>query len=114
MAEVDHLEAVEVGDAGLVPTGTATTSAAEVAAPVGGVPGELVRVTLWGPRTGASSPHLRAVDALYRHGADSAAVLLGVDGVLDGERRRARFVAGNRGVPAMTVAVVHQVETPIR
>jgi PII-like signaling protein len=32
-------------------------------------------------------------------------VLLGVDGVLDGERRRARFVAANRGVPAMTVAV---------
>ena len=32
-------------------------------------------------------------------------MLLGVDGVLDGERRRARFVASNRGVPAMTVAV---------
>jgi PII-like signaling protein len=32
-------------------------------------------------------------------------VLLGVDGVLDGERRRARFVASNRGVPAMTVAI---------
>jgi PII-like signaling protein len=32
-------------------------------------------------------------------------VLLGVDGVLGGERRRARFVAGNQGVPAMTIAV---------
>lgn len=32
-------------------------------------------------------------------------VLLGVDGVLEGERRRARFVAANRGVPALTVAV---------
>jgi PII-like signaling protein len=67
--------------------------------------GDLVRATLWGPRTGAESPHLRAVDALYRHGAEAATVLLGVDGVLDGERRRARFVAGNTGVPAMTVAV---------
>jgi PII-like signaling protein len=46
-----------------------------------------------------------AVDALHRHGADAATVLLGVDGVLDGERRRARFVAANRGVPAVTVAV---------
>jgi PII-like signaling protein len=42
---------------------------------------------------------------MYRHGADCATVLLGVDGVLDGERRRARFVAANRGVPALTVAV---------
>ncbi len=32
-------------------------------------------------------------------------VLPGVDGVLGGERRRARFVAGNRGVPALTVGV---------
>ena len=40
-----------------------------------------------------------------RHGAESATVLLGVDGILEGERRRARFVAGNRGVPAMTVGV---------
>jgi PII-like signaling protein len=64
-----------------------------------------VRVGIWGPRTGPTSPHLEAVAALRRHGADSATVLLGVDGVLDGERRRARFVAGNRGVPAVTVGV---------
>lgn len=89
----------------LTPTGSATASAAVVAEPVGGSPGELVRATIWGARSGPRSPHLRAVDALFRHGADSATVLLGVDGVLDGERRRARFVAANRGVPAMTVAV---------
>jgi PII-like signaling protein len=77
-----------------------------------GVPGdggvgdaERVKVTIWGPRTGPTSPHLEAVAALRRHGAESATVLLGVDGVLDGERRRARFVAGNRGVPAVTVGV---------
>jgi PII-like signaling protein len=64
-----------------------------------------VKVTVWGPRTGPTSPHLEAVAALRRHGADSATVLLGVDGVLDGERRRARFVAANRGVPAVTVGV---------
>jgi PII-like signaling protein len=66
---------------------------------------DLVKATVWGPRTGATAPHLEAVAALKRHGAESATVLLGVDGVLEGERRRARFVAGNRGVPAMTVGV---------
>jgi PII-like signaling protein len=64
-----------------------------------------VRVTVWGPRTGPASPHLGAVAAFHRHGAEAATVLLGVDGVIEGERRRARFVAGNRGVPAMTVAI---------
>jgi PII-like signaling protein len=64
-----------------------------------------VKVTIWGPRTGPKSPHLEAVRALKRHGAESATVLLGVDGVLDGERRRARFVASNHGVPAITVGV---------
>jgi PII-like signaling protein len=64
-----------------------------------------VRVTIWGPRTGSRSPHMSAVDAFHRHGAKAAIVLLGVDGVLDGERRRARFVASNHEVPALTVAV---------
>ncbi len=93
-------------------TGTAATSAAEVAVPVVGGEGdgegdvaERVKVTVWGPRTGPGAPHLGAVAALRRHGADSATVLLGVDGVLEGERRRARFLAGNRGVPAVTVGV---------
>jgi PII-like signaling protein len=67
--------------------------------------GDVVKVTIWGPRSGPASPHLSAVAALHRHGAEAASVLLGVDGVLDGERQRARFVASNRGVPAMTVAV---------
>ncbi len=67
--------------------------------------GERVVATIWGPRTGPGSPHLDAVAALKRHGAESATVLLGVDGVLDGERRRARFLGANRGVPALTVGV---------
>ncbi|HVV89872.1 MAG TPA: DUF190 domain-containing protein [Solirubrobacterales bacterium] len=70
-----------------------------------GAPEDLVKVTVWGPRRGPASPHLEAVAALRRHGAESATVLMGVDGVVDGERRRARFVAGNQGVPAMTVGV---------
>ena len=58
-----------------------------------------------GRALGPAVPHLGAVAALHRCGAEAATVLLGVDGVLDGERRRARFVAANRGVPAITVAV---------
>jgi len=105
VGERERIEALAEEVAGLAPTGTPTTTAAGVGVPVGGSPEDVVRVTIWGPRTGGESPHLRAVDAMYRHGAESATVLLGVDGVLEGERRRARFIAGNRGVPAITVAV---------
>jgi PII-like signaling protein len=74
-------------------------------APRGEAADDQVRVTIWGPRTGPRSPHVGAVDAFHRHGAEAAMVFLGVDGVLDGERRRARFIAANHGVPALTVAV---------
>jgi PII-like signaling protein len=105
---IEEVEAVGGGavrEAGLGTIGTPTNTAAGVGMPMVGAPGDVVRATLWGPRSGASAPHVAAVDALHRHGAEAATVLIGVDGVLDGERRRARFVAGNRGVPAMTVAV---------
>lgn len=45
------------------------------------------------------------VDLLHRHGVEGATVLLGVDGTMHGERRRARFFDGNRDVPLMIVAV---------
>ena len=100
----EGLVVLEHVDARLTPsTGSATTSAAMAAEPVDAV-GEVVKATVWGPRSGPGSPHLAAVAAFHAHGADAATVLLGVDGVLDGERRRARVVAANRGVPAITVA----------
>jgi len=115
LSEDTPLLAVAVGDAeaveGLVDevrgmAGEGLIAVEDVDAPGGGGDGsELVKVTVWGPRTGPTSPHLGAVAALRRHGAESATVLLGVDGVLDGERRRARFIAGNRSVPALTVGV---------
>jgi PII-like signaling protein len=92
------LEGVEMVGAGDSARGLPGDSA-------GGEPGALVTATIWGPRSGSASPHLSAVAALHRHGAEAATVLLGVDGVLDGERRRARFVAANHGVPAITIAV---------
>jgi PII-like signaling protein len=100
------------GSGGVSTTGTATTSAAGVAASgadaeeaAGSAERDVVKVTIWGPRSGSESPHVGAVAALHRCGAEAATVLLGVDGVLCGERRRARFVGANRSVPATTVAV---------
>ena len=46
-----------------------------------------------------------AVDHLHRHGVAGATVLLGVDGTVDGRRRRARFFSRNRDVPLLVVAV---------
>jgi PII-like signaling protein len=48
----------------------------------------------------------RAIVALlHRHGVAGATALLGVDGTVDGARRRARLVGGNRDVPTMVVSV---------
>ena len=44
-------------------------------------------------------------DLLHRHGVAGATVLLGVDGTRHGERKRARFFAGNVDVPMMIIAV---------
>jgi PII-like signaling protein len=116
-------DAADAGAVGTQTTSTPTPNASEVGVPVvrgpedegegsGSRAGDtdagardVVRATIWGPRSGPTAPHLEAVAAFRRHGAEAATVLLGVDGVLDGERQRARFLAGNRGVPAMTVAV---------
>ena len=58
----------------------------------------------------ASAPAARpayaaVVDTLHRHGVAGATVLLGVDGTVRGERRRARFFAANAQVPLMVVAI---------
>jgi PII-like signaling protein len=45
------------------------------------------------------------VSELHACGLDGATVLLGVDGTVDGARRRARFLARNVDVPVMIVAV---------
>lgn len=44
------------------------------------------------------------VDRLHRAGMDAAVVLLGVDGTVGGERRRAGFFSRNADVPALVVA----------
>ena len=46
-----------------------------------------------------------AVDVLRRHGVAGATVVMGVDGMIHGVRRRARFFSPNVGVPSMVIAV---------
>jgi PII-like signaling protein len=46
-----------------------------------------------------------ACDVLHRHGVAGATALLGVDGTVEGSRRRARFLSANADVPMMVVAV---------
>ena len=58
-----------------------------------------------GERAGGRPAHTAVVGALHRQGVAGATVLLGVDGTVRGERRRARFFASNAQVPLMVVAV---------
>jgi PII-like signaling protein len=68
----------------------------------------LLKLTVYGGRgirSGGEAGYVEAIDLLRRCGADAASVMLGVDGTLHGERRRARFFARNSQVPLMLLAV---------
>jgi PII-like signaling protein len=56
-------------------------------------------------RADGRAADVAAVEALRRHGADTAIAFLGVDGIRGGARRRARFVSRNAEVPVAVVAV---------
>jgi PII-like signaling protein len=56
-------------------------------------------------RLGGVPAYEAVVDLLHRRGIAGATVLLGVDGTIDGVRRRARFFAANTDVPLLVVAV---------
>jgi PII-like signaling protein len=56
-------------------------------------------------RAGSRPAYLAVVDCMRRHGLAGASVLLGVDGMAHGVRRRGRFFAGNGEVPLMIVSV---------
>jgi PII-like signaling protein len=64
--------------------------------------GEELELTLLGYRGG---PYVEAVDALRRAGLAGARALLGVDGVVGGERLRARFLTRNTRVPVLVSGV---------
>lgn len=56
-------------------------------------------------RVGGVPAFVAACDLLHRHGVAGATALLGVDGTMEGSRRRARFLSANADVPMMVVAV---------
>jgi PII-like signaling protein len=71
-------------------------------------PGAAVKLTVYGGRSvryRGDAGYVAAIDALRAAGAAGASVLLAVDGMLHGERRRARFFARNAGVPLMLLAI---------
>lgn len=83
----------------LVPGGLVTIEGASAAdAPADA---ESVKLTIVASRRHPAAP---LIEELKRAGMDAAVALLGVDGTLDGQRRRARFFSGNRDVPALVVA----------
>ncbi len=74
----------------------------------GDEPHEEVKLTVYTgrrQRLGGTPAHVAAVAALHRNGVAGATSLVGVDGVNAGRRLRARFLAANAWVPAMTIAV---------
>lgn len=56
-------------------------------------------------RAGGGAAYLAAVDCLHRHGLDGASVMLGLDGTLHGQRRRAALLARNARVPLVVTSV---------
>jgi PII-like signaling protein len=56
-------------------------------------------------RVAGRAAYAAVVECLYRHGVAGASVLLGLDGTVHGERRRARFFASNARVPLMIQSV---------
>ncbi len=79
--------------------------------PIGDLPGDEgddVKLTLFcgrGEVQGGRPVVTAAVDLMREAGLGGAIALAGLDGTLLGERRRARFMARNTGVPAMIVSV---------
>jgi PII-like signaling protein len=70
--------------------------------------GSAGRLTVYcgrGERGGGTAAYRSVVDLLRRHGASGATVLLGVDGIHNGQRRRAGLLSRNVNVPMATIAV---------
>ena len=70
--------------------------------------GSAARLTIYcgrGERTGGAASYRAVVDLLRRQGASGATVLLGVDGMHGGARRRAGLFSRNVDVPMATIAV---------
>ena len=93
----DGIEAIRPEVEAIVQEGLVTTEGTSGEVPEAGD----VKLTVYCGR----SRFRPVVDVLHRSGVEGATVLLGVDGTMHGERRRARFFAANTDVPLLVVAV---------
>lgn len=101
--EPERVEAVLPGVSALVGEGLVTLERADARATH-----EQAKLTVYcgrHQRAGGCPAFVAAVELLRRRGIEGATVLLGVDGTVRGERRRARFVGGNADVPLMIVSI---------
>jgi PII-like signaling protein len=102
-------EAAALADHGLLTLERARMLTGEVqpvALPEG--PHEATKLTVYvgrRERSGGAPAHVAVCDLLHRRGIAGATVLLGVDGTVHGERRRAAFFGRNADVPLMVIAV---------
>ena len=115
---VDTRERIEdlLGEVdGIIPRGLVTLEEARLAigddvaqASFPDGPGRAAKLTIYcgrSERTNGTLAFREAVDLLRRCGAAGAIVLLGVDGVLRGERQKARLFAANVDTPLMIISV---------
>ena len=99
-------EVTEMTGDGLVTLERARMLTGEIGAVT--LPHEAVKLTVYcgrQERVGRRPAFLEVVDLLHRRGIAGATVLLGVDGTVHGERRRARFFGRNADVPLMVISV---------
>jgi PII-like signaling protein len=101
----ERIEAALPSVADLVGEGLVTVERARALAPGAGFvgAGEL-KLTLYTGRT-AQPPYRALVDLLRANGVAGATVLLGIDGMRAGVRRRARFLSTNGAVPLAVVSI---------
>lgn len=105
-----RIEAIAERAAALMRHGTLTLERARmlVSGEEAAVAHEAAKLTLYlgrHARLGGRPAYEAAVAMLRDRGLAGATVLLGVDGTAGGERRRARFFAGNADVPLMVISV---------
>jgi PII-like signaling protein len=101
-------EVAALGLDGLITLERATLAAPDEAAEATAEAGGGVKLTLYlgrHARAGGTPLHRVVIEALRGVGFQAGAVLLGLDGSVDGERRRARMLSANAEVPLMLVAV---------
>jgi PII-like signaling protein len=112
--EAGRIEGLAEEVRAVVTSGLVTLERIGAAVPADAVPassaggGDAAKLTLYlgrRERVDGRSAAAWAVDVLRGHGVAGATVLLGVDGMTRGARRRARFLSTNQDVPLMVTSV---------